>query len=394
MKCTSRRVGTKTTPKGLTEMSPHHHQRRLRKLDYGLEEHRIRIPENGHPRGSLARWFLLLLSPALLFLSGCSVYIAAHQPTKKDLTVLAQGTPRRLVISELGPPAVTEKDKRGNRIDFFQITQGYSKGSRVGRVIAHGAADLFTLGCWEIIGTPTELVFDGTQLRIQVTYSASDFVDVATVIGKDVSHTIANGARLDSKPSGVQHDPLQEMRADPGRGPRKTLPVIQAYRKPAQQTRGSPETAKGTFSSACNQVAARLLAGSKNALNPKADRPTRIAVYKFLPREEKSLKDGALGDRISSELERALVGQSGIQIVTRRNLSDIQLEQKLSEAAWNQTSRGQRQFGVANVDLILRGSYTLSKAGEKVRIECELVDPSSGVVVGSAQASIEIDPQE
>ena len=65
-----------------------------------------------------------------------------------------------------------------------------------------------------------------------------------------------------------------------------------------------------------------------------------------------------------------------------------------NEANWNQISQKQRQFGVVDVDLILRGNYVISTAGTNVRVECELLDPSSGVIVGAAQASVEIAQQD
>ena len=34
--------------------------------------------------------------------------------------------------------------------------QGYRKGVKVARAIGHGAADVMTLGLWEVVGRPTE----------------------------------------------------------------------------------------------------------------------------------------------------------------------------------------------------------------------------------------------
>ena len=362
------------------------------------------FPEKWSESGRRRLRFFLILSHALLCFSGCSVYMAAHQPKKKDLSVLERGTPRSFVVAELGAPATTDRDKRGNRYDFFLVTQGYSKGSRLGRAFAHGAADLFTIGCWEVIGTPTELAFDGTQLRIQVTYSDRDLVDVATVISKNGSRAIANTRKADYAASETGGDPYEaseangnpssEMRAGPVRSSRKIASTDQSSPKPAPQPSSMSKIAKGSFSTSCDQLATSLLAGAKSSFRKKREGSIRVAVYNFLPREERGAKDSALGERITSELERALVGQAGVQLVTRKNLSDIQSEQKLNEANWNQISQKQRQFGVVDVDLILRGNYVISTAGTNVRVECELLDPSSGVIVGAAQASVEIAQQD
>ncbi len=106
---------------------------------------------------------------------GCAVYMAAHQPDAKDLSVLSAGQPRARLIAELGPPVSTQTDK-GIRTDIFSFTQGYSGGAKAGRAVLHGAADIATFGLWEAVGTPTEGYFTGSQLSAQVTYDEHDCV--------------------------------------------------------------------------------------------------------------------------------------------------------------------------------------------------------------------------
>jgi hypothetical protein len=107
--------------------------------------------------------------------------MAAKQPGKKDLSRLAAGTPRPLVIAEFGAPITTEI-KDGAKVDIFSFVQGYSKGAKTGRAIFHGTADVFTLGLWEVVGTPTEAVFDGQQTVVQVNYDASEKVVSSVVL--------------------------------------------------------------------------------------------------------------------------------------------------------------------------------------------------------------------
>lgn len=113
--------------------------------------------------------------------TGCSVFMAAKQPGKKDLNKLAVGTPRPLVIAEFGAPITTEI-KDGAKIDIFSFVQGYSKGARTSRALFHGTADVFTLGLWEVVGTPTEAVFDGQETVVQVNYDASEKVASSQVL--------------------------------------------------------------------------------------------------------------------------------------------------------------------------------------------------------------------
>jgi hypothetical protein len=121
---------------------------------------------------------------SFLAVNGCSVFMAAKQPGEKNLEVLTAGTPRTLVLAELGQPVATEL-RNGKRCDVFSFVQGYSKGARVGRAFFHGVADVFTLGLWEVVGTPTEAIFDGTKTACEVTYDERDKVEKVVVLQGD-----------------------------------------------------------------------------------------------------------------------------------------------------------------------------------------------------------------
>ena len=132
----------------------------------------------------LSRTFLSFSSAAALIVfiaSGCSVYMAAHQPDEKDLSVLNRGTPRMQVIAELGTPSFSE-EKNGKRAELYMFKQGYSSGNKMGRAFFHGAADVVTLGLWEIIATPTESYASGTDMSIEVIYDATDKVETYQVL--------------------------------------------------------------------------------------------------------------------------------------------------------------------------------------------------------------------
>ena len=116
-------------------------------------------------------------------LTGCSVFMAAKQPSKKNLNVLTVGYPRALLIAEFGSPINTDF-KDGNRTDIFSFRQGYSKGAKTARAVGHGVADVFTLGLWEVVGTPTEAVFDGEETAVEVTYDSNDKVIRSSVLKK------------------------------------------------------------------------------------------------------------------------------------------------------------------------------------------------------------------
>lgn len=112
---------------------------------------------------------------------GCAAVKASRQPDKKDLGVLHQGVPRTHVVAELGRPEWT-RDRDGVITDVFSFKQGYSKGVKATRALAHGAADVVTGGLWEVIGIPAETLADGTEVQVVVTYDNLENVRAVQVI--------------------------------------------------------------------------------------------------------------------------------------------------------------------------------------------------------------------
>ena len=132
--------------------------------------------------------FFRLLSVLVLSLSitGCSVFMAANHADHKDLEVAKKGFPRDMVLTEFGQPLVTESNADGDKVDLFKFKQGYGKGNKALRATFHGVADVFTLGLWEIVGTPTEAVFSGHEVVMKVTYDKQEMVkDVVYLKGED-----------------------------------------------------------------------------------------------------------------------------------------------------------------------------------------------------------------
>lgn len=119
----------------------------------------------------------------VLFLGGCSVFMAADQPDQRDLSVLTAGTRRREIIAELGQP-MTSRLVGLKRVDLFTFTQGYSKEAKIGRAFAHGTLDVATGLVWEIAGTPTEAMFSGKKLSYEVTYDQNDRVQRVQRLGE------------------------------------------------------------------------------------------------------------------------------------------------------------------------------------------------------------------
>ena len=128
----------------------------------------------------------LFIALSLVISSGCSVYMASHQPPKKDTTLLTPGTPRGLLVAELGQPVATET-KDNKHIDFFSFVQGSSENAKTSRAFFYGTADLLTLGLFEVVSTPAELVLTGDKVTYEVTYDADDRVEKVQQLGKETS---------------------------------------------------------------------------------------------------------------------------------------------------------------------------------------------------------------
>lgn len=141
----------------------------------------------------LRRVILISIASLCLSLSGCAVVKATQQPGKKDLTVLHKGTPRANVIAELGKPVNTEV-KNGKKVDIFSFVQGYSKATKTARALGHGVADVFTMGLWEVAGTPIEGLADGHTVQAEVYYDKSQRVSTVVVLkGNDARKVVAHG---------------------------------------------------------------------------------------------------------------------------------------------------------------------------------------------------------
>jgi len=128
---------------------------------------------------------LLTVIIAITFIcSGCSVFMAAKQPDLKNEELFRVGTPRSSLLAEFGNPISSETNGDGDKCEIFKFVQGYSTGAKVGRAMGHGVADVFTLGLWEVVGTPTEGAFSGDEKCYEVVYDGNNRVKQVTAVKK------------------------------------------------------------------------------------------------------------------------------------------------------------------------------------------------------------------
>lgn len=119
---------------------------------------------------------IAVLVVAGMLMSSCSVIMAANQPGRKDLAVLTEGSSQPLVQAALGKPAWSGKNEQGLDVEVFQFVQGYSADAKAARTVWHLGADVFSIGLWELIGTPIESSYSGTRMNAVVTYDEQQTV--------------------------------------------------------------------------------------------------------------------------------------------------------------------------------------------------------------------------
>lgn len=128
----------------------------------------------------------IAMAVSLSFTTGCSVVMASKQPTKKNTQMIQQGLSRSMVIAEFGAP-VTSEYKNGKRHEIYTFTQGYSTISKVGRAFWHGAADVATIGLWELFGTPTETIFNGKKMSYELIFDENDQLERYTFLTQETT---------------------------------------------------------------------------------------------------------------------------------------------------------------------------------------------------------------
>lgn len=119
--------------------------------------------------------FFLIIAAALVSLtcSGCSVVMALGGKKGPDPGTLTMGAARSDMEAQLGSPVQTTALENGYRRDVYEY-EGAKDSSAV-RALTHGALDVLTIGLWEVVGTPVE-VLKANRYRSVITYDKNDRV--------------------------------------------------------------------------------------------------------------------------------------------------------------------------------------------------------------------------
>lgn len=95
----------------------------------------------------------------LLLATGCSAFMAGQRSTYRgDPGVIQPGADRTAVESTLGAPDMMVSLDDGRAKAVYKIDpDAHTKVGRNAAVAWHAVADVFTLGLWEVVGTPLEM---------------------------------------------------------------------------------------------------------------------------------------------------------------------------------------------------------------------------------------------
>ncbi|HJR77560.1 MAG TPA: hypothetical protein VJ805_11320 [Nitrospiraceae bacterium] len=105
--------------------------------------------------------------------SGCSVFMAANRSSYRgDVGVIHDGVSRSEVIAELGAPDSFSKSGTGGYDDRYTLDpDAHRAWLKTGTVLLHLGADVFTLGLWELVGTPYELAVQDKAVTYHLAYN-------------------------------------------------------------------------------------------------------------------------------------------------------------------------------------------------------------------------------
>ncbi len=118
--------------------------------------------------------FLFTLLIILLFSQGCSAKIAFEHPSKVDIEGLknSKGVDHAYVLSQCGTPISWYRNKDGGRTETYTFYEGSSGAGQRG--VLHLIVSAATLGLWEVIAFPSELIARGDQLMAKAIFNADN----------------------------------------------------------------------------------------------------------------------------------------------------------------------------------------------------------------------------
>jgi hypothetical protein len=114
----------------------------------------------------------------LALVSGCSLVMETKRPDYTDVSTIHKGTPRYQVTAVFGKPLETYK-KDGKDVDIFQADpNGRNVATKIVVNTFNTAADVLTIGLWEVVATPAEMLTKHKLTTYLVTYTPDQKVEL------------------------------------------------------------------------------------------------------------------------------------------------------------------------------------------------------------------------
>lgn len=117
--------------------------------------------------------FLLCLG-TLVSLQGCSAVMAASGTKEANLSAINKGDTRSMVFAKVGQQPARVINNSNGVIEIYELERGNEPST--GRAVANGALSLFTLGLWEVVGTPLEGM-KGEKYFLTVYYNQNEILE-------------------------------------------------------------------------------------------------------------------------------------------------------------------------------------------------------------------------
>lgn len=132
--------------------------------------------------------FVALIAASSLT-SGCAVFMAAQKKGEEAKTIERCDT--RNCFLALRDTTVVSRSQGADGVESITFRTQQQSGSAV-RAVGHGVADVFTLGLWEVVGTPTEAIVNKNRYWV---YTAS-FNESGRLIKLDFDRSVAPPSAL------------------------------------------------------------------------------------------------------------------------------------------------------------------------------------------------------
>lgn len=115
----------------------------------------------------------IALGASTLLAPSCSIFLEASRPGYVDTSKVQKGTTRPEVIDTLGDPLYSQTNA-GSTVDVYVLdANGRRLITKVGLTTFNLAADVFTFGLWEAVGTPAEAYTEHRLTPYVITYSSN-----------------------------------------------------------------------------------------------------------------------------------------------------------------------------------------------------------------------------